>query len=398
MLQRQLKSKVIEAAKQYPIVTILGPRQSGKSTLAKQAFPDYRYVSLEDPDHRAHAKNDPRDFLQQYDSRVIIDEVQRVPDLFSYLQTHTDEKNTVGQYILTGSEQFELGKNMTQTLAGRTAIMRLLPLSLSEMYQRAPQTCWVGGVLQDTITKPEISKYQAIWQGGYPRIQQQDIDPFQFHRDYVDTYVSRDVRKILDIGNLNQFELFMRLLAGRAGQLVNYNDLSRDVGVSNTTIKRWISVLEQSFLITTLQPYYKNFNKRQVKSPKLYFLDTGLLCYLLGIRHPEQLMTHPLVGSIFENYAYSEMLKSYYNCAEKPNAYFWATVAGELDVIFEVGYQQQVTSEIKLAATMSDKFFKSSKDWRLLNIDAKQSQYLVYGGGEKQQRQGVIVLPWFMIS
>lgn len=398
MLKRHILPYLQKYARQYPIVTITGPRQSGKSTLVKASFPEYRYISLEDPDHRMHALEDPRDFLSNYPAQIILDEVQRVPNLFSYLQTHVDHYSTPGQYILTGSEQFELGKNISQTLAGRTAILRLLPLSCAELLDRPPQQCWFGHKLTPS-DPPTFNKYQALLNGGYPRIQQYQLDPFQFHRDYLETYITRDLRKMLDIGNLAQFELFMRLLAGRSAQQLNYSSLSNEVGVADNTIKRWLSVLQQSYIVATTPPYFRNTNKRLVKAPKVYFLDTGLLCYLLNIRTEDQVKTHPLIGAIFETFIYTELVKAFYHQSEKPNLHYWSIQNGpEIDIVLELGPEHFINAEIKLASTLTEKFFKHFAAWETFANPRQQTNFLIYGGETWLKRKGIEVIPWFAVS
>ena len=398
MLQRQITPYLQQFTKQYPIVTVTGPRQSGKSTLVKTTFPHYKYVSLEDPDIRQFAQNDPREFLQNYACHVIFDEVQRVPELFSYLQTLVDQTDEPGQFILTGSEQFEISHNISQSLAGRTAIIRLLGLSQSELFETEPQQCWHHQQLTPRPT-PRQDKYTAILNGGYPRIVKHNLNPFQFYRDYFETYVTRDLRQMTAITDIDQFITFVRVLAGWSGCQLNYAAISKIVGVSETTIRRWIAVLQQSYLITLQQPYYKNFKKRLVKSPKLFFLDTGLLCYLLNIRNVDQLKTHPQVGEIFETYIISELLKNFYNACETPYIYYWNVQnQGEVDVLIELTADQYCLAEIKLASTIIPSFFKGFTAFDKAAQPKSSYRYLIYGGGQWLIRNQTQLIPWFGVG
>ncbi|MCK4379143.1 MAG: ATP-binding protein, partial [Deltaproteobacteria bacterium] len=284
MIERILADKCQELVQKYPLLTITGPRQSGKTTLVRTLFHHYRYLSFEDPDIRLYAAEDPRGFLQEYPDHVILDEVQRVPEIFSYLQTHTDLKNENGQFILTGSQHFLLSEGISQSLAGRTGILHLLPLSLEEI---------------GTTSISSLESY--LLKGGYPRLHDHHIDPADFFPGYTATYLERDIRLIKNIVNLPIFERFLRLCAGRVGQLVNFSSLADDVGISHNTVKAWLSLLETSFIVFRLQPHYKNYKKRLVKMPKLYFWDSGLLCSLLGIETESQLASHFLCGNIFES-------------------------------------------------------------------------------------------------
>jgi len=284
MLKRTLEKKLKKAAKQYPVVTLTGPRQSGKTTLVKMAFPDYEYLSLEEPDHRAFAIEDPRGFLSQFSEKVILDEIQRAPDLFSYIQTIVDTKDISGQFILTGSQNFLLLQKVSQSLAGRCAVLHLLPFSLSELNQRRPLPIdSIGRQLpgKNRFLNEKLSS--VLFKGFYPRIHDKSLEPIDWLGNYFQTYIERDVRDVLNVGDLETFSRFVRLCAGRSGQLLNLSSLANDCGITHTTSKRWISILETSFIVFLLRPHYKNFSKRLIKSPKLYFLDTGLLSYLLRI-------------------------------------------------------------------------------------------------------------------
>ena len=295
MINRTLKDKLLSLAKQYPILTLTGPRQSGKSTLLQNTFPNYRYVSLEDPDMREFAQTDPRGFLRSYSNRVILDEVQRVPTLFSYLQTHVDQINDVGMFLLAGSQNFLLMPNVTQSLAGRAAVLKLLPFSHTELFaaNRLPETL-----------------EEEIFQGMYPRIYDKSLNANEYYRFFTETYVQHDVRLLKNIGDLDSFIRFLKLCAGRIGQLLNLSSLANDCGISVPTAKNWLSVLEASYIAYTLKPFHSKFSKRFVKTPKLYFYDTGLACSLLGIRTANDLESHFLRGGLFENLIVNEFIKN----------------------------------------------------------------------------------------
>lgn len=343
MIQRLLQTKLSELIQKYPIVTLTGPRQSGKSTLLRYSFPDYKYVSLEDPDIRLFATDDPRGFLSTYPDKTIIDEAQRVPTLFSYIQTHTDKAGKEGMYLLAGSHNFLLMENINQSLAGRTAILKLLPFSHTEMKK--------GDILPCSID-------EEIFKGNYPRLYDKNIAPSDYYPFYVQTYVERDVRLMKNIGDLSKFIRFIKLCAGRIGQLLNLSSLANECGVAVSTISAWISVLEASYLCYLLKPDYNNYAKRLVKTPKLYFYDTGLACSLLDIRTPEQVSTHFLRGGLFENMVINEFIKSSYNRGEEPSLTFWRDSTGnEVDLLQYVN-GKQYAYEIKSGATFSPDFLR----------------------------------------
>ncbi len=376
MINRKLGRKLKELAEKYPFVTLTGPRQSGKTTLVQTIFADYQYLSLEDPDIRLYAAEDPRGFLQEYPGRVILDEVQRVPEIFSYLQTHTDRQNKNGQFILTGSQHFLLSEGISQSLAGRTGILHLMPLSIEEIEPTATATL-----------------ENFLLQGGYPRLHVNNLTPADFFPNYTATYLERDIRLIKNIASLPLFERFLRLCAGRAGQLVNFSSLADDVGISHNTVKSWLNLLETSFIIFQLQPHYKNYKKRLVKMPKLYFWDSGLLCSLLGIETEEQLRSHFMRGSIFESTIISELIKYRYNRGRGNNCYFWRDRHGkEIDCIIEKTTEKLIPVEIKSGKTVSPDFFKEIAYWQRLakNTDG----YVIYGGEQRQTRKMATVLPW----
>lgn len=366
--------------KQYPIVTITGPRQSGKTTLCKKIFRDLDYVSLEDITNRGFAENDPLQFLDKFKKGAIIDEVQRVPLLLSYLQTFVDNIGRNSLFVLTGSRQFELMDSINQSLAGRTALIKLLPFSYDEIYTGKKQTL-----------------EEILYKGFYPRIFAEKLNPTEMYSFYTSTYLERDVRQIINVQDLRTFEIFLKLCAGRNAQVVNYSAIGNDCGIDNKTVKKWLSILEASYIIRLVSPYYKNLNKRLIKSPKLYFYDTGLVCYLLGIHNPEHLDSHPLMGAIFESYVFSELWKSYYNNIISDNLFYFRDTRGrEIDVILDkvVSISQL---EIKKSSTINNTFFKTLEYLKTLNIPIEKS-FLVYGGDETYFRQDTWIISWRKIS
>ncbi len=378
MIERKAASLALQLAKQYPVLTITGPRQSGKTTLCRMIFGNRAYVSLEDVDERNFARQDPRGFLNRFPDGAVIDEIQRVPDLLSYIQTIVDQNRKDGFFILTGSQQFELLEGISQSLAGRTALIRLLPFTLSEAYGSA-----------NTI--PSIDR--VLYTGFYPRIFDKNLDPGQAMLFYVNTYVERDLRLLINIKDLSKFEIFLKLCAGRTGQILNMSGLGNDCGVNHSTIKSWISVLEASYIVKLLRPYYRNFNKRLVKSPKLYFLDTGLASFLLDIQNESQMATHPLKGSLFENFVIAEILKSRFNMGKTDNLYYFRDNAGnEIDLICDHGIQIDAV-EIKSGQTVASDFFKGLKYLSKVTDSIRQS-YLCYGGDTDFVRQGVNITSW----
>ena len=378
MIARQSFEKVQELAQQFKSVAILGPRQSGKTTLSRAAFPEKPYVSLENPDARRFALEDPRGFLQQFPNGAILDEIQRTPEILSYLQQILDEDPRRGKFVLTGSNNFLLVQSLTQSLAGRVAYLDLLPLSLAELKP-------LDKALDDVDT--------CIFQGGYPALWAEGIPAANWFPAYLRTYVERDVRTIRNLENLAAFEKTIALCAGRVGQLLNRQNIALEAGVSDKTVEAWLGILQASYIVFLLPPRFQNFNKRIVKSPKLYFYDTGLACYLLGIRRPEDLRLHPFRGALFENLMVVEMLKARLNQGERSNLFHWRDSTGnEVDVIVDKGILQKAV-EIKSSQTISDTFFKGLRYWEKLSEQSGGT--IVYGGDETQIRSsGLQVIPW----
>jgi len=394
MIPRHLTETIRRAATQYPVVSLTGPRQSGKTTLVRSVFPDYAYVSLESPDHRAFALEDPRGFLRQFSGKAILDEVQRAPDLFSYIQEIVDATNCPGQFVLTGSHNFLLMERVGQTLAGRCSVLHLLPLTRAELTGRAPMTISEAGFSAPPAIGAADDWCEVVFQGGYPRIHDRGLDCREWLRNYCETYLERDVRDVLKVGDLEAFSRFLRLCAGRSGQLLSWTGLGADAGIAHATARRWLSILEASFLVARLRPFHKKFNKRLVKSPKLYFLDSGLLCFLLRIRSPEELRFHGARGAIFESWVVSELLKNYYNRGESPDVYFWRDSNGrEVDLVLDLG-GRCIAVEIKSGETVVDDFFKSLRYWRHLPGQADSPAAVVYGGNTSFVRDGADVRSW----
>ena len=398
MIARHLSKTLKAAARDYPVVTLTGPRQSGKTTLVRAAFPRHRYASLEDPDTRTFATEDPRGFLDQFRGRVILDEVQRVPDLFSYIQGIVDRVNRPGQFILSGSQNFLLMHRVTQSLAGRCAVLRLLPFSRSELMGRPirdiAKSFQARQPGRSTAAKKAADLFETLFTGGFPRIHDKGLKPQSWLANYYQTYLERDVRDLLNVGDIEGFGRFVRLCAGRSGQLLNASSLAADAGVSHTTARRWLSILEASFVIYLLRSHHRNFNKRLVKSPKLYFLDTGLLCYLLRVQSAEDLIAHAARGAIFETWVVSEALKNVYNRGAEPDLYFWRDSAGhEVDLLIDLG-AKQIPIEVKSGQTVASDFFAEIDYWRNLARQPGSTAGLVYGGEASHTRRGIAVLSW----
>ena len=379
MIDRDAAQTISTLLRGFPIVTLTGPRQSGKTTLAKALFKDRPYASLEDPDLRQAAMDDPRSFLGRYPDGGVLDEVQRCPDIISYLQTMVDADGRMGLYILTGSQQFGLMSKITQSLAGRTGFVELLPFSIPELAKahKLPESA-------DTM----------LLNGCYPPLYDRKLQPSSWFGAYVTAYVERDVRQLLKVHELETFQRFVRLCAGRTGQLLNLSSLATECGITHNTAKSWISVLEASYLIFLLRPHHASLGKRLVKMPKLYFYDVGLVSWLLGMRAPEQIETHPLRGSIFETFIISELMKSWLNRGEKPAFSFWRDSNGnEVDLIFEQG-SKLMPIEIKSGKTIARDSFTGLERWCTLAGKAVMEPTLIYGGSESYQHKGIRVLGW----
>ncbi len=380
LVYRKIKDSIKQLIDKYPIIALTGPRQSGKTTLLKFIFSDYRYVSLENPDMRNFAETDPQSFLKQYDKYVIFDEVQRVPHLFSYIQSIVDDSGIMGQFIFSGSQNFHLMQNITQSLAGRVAIFRLFPFDFQEL----KSADW----LQNDYTT-------HLLKGFYPAIYDRNIRAVDFYPNYIETYIQRDVSELLAIQDMSLFRKFLALCATRAGQILNMSNLARKCGISSPTVKSWLSALENSYVIFFLQPYYKNFNKRVIKSPKLYFYDTGLLCNLLRISDLSQINDQTIKGALFENMVVSEYMKKKYHKNERQtDLWFWRDSEGnEVDLLIEKPHETEIV-EIKSTQTIMSNLFKGLNYYAALETDAKLVKTLVYGGSERQERRVARVLPW----
>ena len=379
MIPRIITPYIERLTAKFPVLAITGPRQSGKTTLLKHLFQNYQYVSLENPETRIFAQEDPKGFLETYPKKVIFDEIQRVPDLFSYLQEIVDQSGMEGQFILSGSQNFLLLEKITQSLAGRVALFKLLPFSFAELKgQNLLATDWS----------------EAAYKGFYPRIYDKDILPSDFYSNYIETYVERDVRNLINIKDLTLFRNFVKLCAGRIGQILNLSSLANDCGISQPTAQAWLSILESSYIIFTLPPYYKNFSKRVIKSPKLYFYDTGLAASLLGITEAGQINTHYLKGGLFENMIIAELLKQDFNQGQKADFYFWRDSNGnELDCLIERAGQIEVI-ELKAGKTINTDYFKNLKYFKEIAGELIAQSYLIYGGNQNQKRTQAIVRKW----
>lgn len=395
MIPRTLLPFLVKQSDYYPVVSLTGPRQSGKTTLARMAFPEYGYTNLEDPQQRAYAREDPQEFLRQHPGGMIIDEAQRAPDLFSYIQVLADETRQSGRFILTGSHNFLLMRSIKQSLAGRVAVLHLMPLSQAEIQGRKPiELETLGRAIPVQDNEREFDLLKSLHRGGYPRLYEKSIAPGDWLANYVRTYVERDVQEVLRVGDLETFGRFLALCAGRSGQLVNYSSLAGDCGITHPTARSWLSILETSFIIRLLRPHHRNFNKRLVKSPKLYFLDTGLLCYLLRIRSAEELRNHSQRGAVFESHVHAELIKNYLNRGVVPDLYFWRDSAGaEVDFMIEQA-GTLVPVEVKSGTTLANDSLNGLKRWQIITGHEEQPSALIYGGSECQKRSGVVILSW----
>jgi hypothetical protein len=377
IVKRLIEPVLKRLARQYPVVTITGPRQSGKTTLCRAVFPGKPYVSLEALDTRQFAEEDPRGFLSRYPDGAVLDEIQRVPGIVSYIQSIVDEKKKAGRFILTGSQQFEVMSNITQSLAGRTALIKLLPFSIAE--------------LQGKFKIPSADP--LLYQGFYPRIYDMGLNPTQALGDYLETYVERDLRLLITIRDLSLFQKFLRLCAGRIGQILNLQGLANEVGISHTTARSWITILEASYIVFLLQPYYRNISRRLVKAPKLYFYDTGLASYLLGIENVKQMSRDPLRGNLFENMVITEALKFRFNQGKRSNITFYRDSAGnEVDMIYEAG-RDVFPVEIKAGATVTGDYFRGLKNFIKTYPHVPWGGGIIYGGDDTQSRNGIKISP-----
>ena len=379
MILRTALSTVQRLARGFPIVALTGPRQSGKTTLARAAFPGKPYVSLENPDQLAYATADARRFLANYPDGAIIDEVQRCPELFSYLQGWVDERRRMGDFVLTGSQQFGLLSKITQSLAGRVGLVHLLPFSQSEL---------AGAGMAST------SVDVALWQGAYPALYDRGLSPEDWFPNYVATYVERDVRQLLAVRELGLFQRFLKMCAARCGQLLNLSSLAADCGISHVTARQWLTVLEASYIVRLLAPYHRNFGKRLVKTPKLYFLDVGLAAWLLGIRDASTIATHAMRGALFETFVIGEFIKQRHNAGQPAELYFWRDNVGhEIDLLFETGSRLQPV-EIKSGMTFSYGWLDAAKRWKELAGAAALDPWVIHGGDRSFECEGGHVFSW----
>ena len=383
MIRRVLETRLRALARKFPVVTVTGPRQSGKTTLCRAVFPDKPYVSLEAPDVQDFARRDPRAFLAEHPDGAVLDEVHRVPDLLSYVQTAVDARPVAGRFILTGSANFALLQSLGQSLAGRTALLELLPLSLEEVRRFAD---------------PPVDLFDLLRRGSYPAVYDRGLEPGDWYPSYVATYLERDVRTILNVGDLVAFQTYLRLCAGRVGQLVNLSSLGADAGVTHGTAKSWLSVLEAGYVAWRLPPFHANVSKRLIKTPKLHFVDSGLACYLLGIRSPDQLRDHPLRGAVFETWVVSEILKSRTHRGLSPSLSFFRDRKGaEVDVVVELG-RDLLAVETKSGQTVAGDFLAGLETVASVvassRLRRKVRGFVVYGGAEPQRRSAGTVVPW----
>ncbi len=382
-IPRQIATIIKAQQSKFPVLAVTGPRQSGKTTLLRELFSDYSYVTLENPNTRSFASEDPIGFLNQYDQNVIFDEIQRVPALFSYIQSRVDESRIMGQYILSGSQNFHLLNSITQTLAGRVALFKLLPLDFTELK--------ANDLLEDSYTSASIK-------GFYPAIFDRKIDPRVFYANYIQTYIERDVTELLNIRDLKLFRTFLGLCAGRSGQLLNFSALANECDISHNTAKAWLSILESSYIIFLLQPYHQNFNKRLVKSPKLYFYDTGLLNHLLRITTADELEENRLKGQVFENMILAEYQKKNHHLYLHQDYYFWQdSNAHEVDLLMKKPGGFSIF-EIKATQTVSTGLFREMNRFEEIAAPAAINKTLIYGGAENEKRTKYSVLSWKNVS
>lgn len=381
-ITRQLERELRRQLDKYPILAVTGPRQSGKTTLLRYLFPEYTYVSLENENIRSFAVDDPVGFLNKFSSNVVFDEVQRAPGLFSYLQTAVDQSGQMGQFILSGSQNFHLMSRITQSLAGRVALFRLLPLDFSELH--------AGGLMPGRWT-------QMAWRGAYPALFSREIEPPVFYHNYIETYLNRDVAELSNVRDMRTFRQFLSLCAGRTGQLLNLANLARDCDISQPTAKAWLSILESSYILFLLQPYHKSYNKRIVKTPKLYFYDTGLACFLLGIRKPEDLELFDLAGNVFENLIIADFNKRNQHQYLFQEYWFWRDSNGnEVDLLTKNGLNLDIF-EIKSTQTLNTRLFSGLDYFTSISGEKINDRTLIYGGNESQNRTHYTVRAWMDI-
>ena len=393
MVRRNIESFILKFAQEYPVIAIVGPRQSGKTTLAQKLFPNHTYITLESLDNRQRAIRDPRQFLKDIGPFAVLDEIQRTPDLFSYLQEIVDNDPIPGKFVLTGSHQFLLMERISQTLAGRIVTFRLFPFTVNELFHLGADKA-ESDVFQPKKKPPDIpieDTDKIMYAGLYPRIHDRKLTPTRWYDSYVETYIERDVRQIIKIGDLNTFETFLTVTATLSGQQLNYAAVSSRVGISQPTVKSWLSILEASGIVFRLTPYYRNFAKRVVKTPKLFFTDTGLLCFLLKIRSVDQLKHNPLYGNVFETFIVSEFYKRIHHIGEKPDLHFWRDkTRNEVDLIAD-----DTPIEIKSAATWKPGFSSNIETWLRLEGNPVEKGYILYQGTEVMGIGGAVeIYPW----
>lgn len=381
MFKRDLVNTLMRFAK-FPVVGLFGPRQSGKTTLVKNVFKNHRYLNFEDPGIRDFATQDPKSFLKQYENQygIILDEFQYVPQILSYIQIESDEKKRPGYFVLIGSQNFLMNQAITQSLAGRIGILTLLPLSLHELKE--------NDLLPNDVHK-------LILSGNYPRIYAEHFTTEEFYPSYIHSYVERDIRQLINVENLRKFRKFMQLCAARIGQLLNVSDLAVSCGINERTVESWLSILEASYIIFLLQPHHKNFNKRIIKTPKLYFYDTGLACALLGIKLLEEFSLSSVKGNLFESLIIADFYKQFYNSGSQPSLYFWRDKNGYIEIDCLMDRAGQLTPlEIKSGETISNMFFESLKKWHELAKTNMEDGYIIYGGDLTQNRKIGKVISW----
>jgi predicted AAA+ superfamily ATPase len=379
MVPRIAEKTLKRYSKGFPVVCITGPRQSGKTTLAKMTFPDKQYLSLEDPDTALLARSDPRGFLETYPDGLILDEAQYIPELFLYIKSAADKDPKPGKYIITGSQQFNLMEKITESLAGRAAFLTLLPFSVAEIS--------ANGICAD-------DPWEIMLKGLYPPLYDRDISSGDFYSAYIASYVERDLRQLINVKELNTFQIFLKLCASRIGGILNLSSLADDCGITHNTAKAWLSILEISGIIFFLRPYFKNFGKRLIKTPKLYFTDSGLACRLLGIQTTEQLFLNPLRGSLFEGFIISELIKNRLNLGEKSELWFWRDNTGmEIDCLIEKG-GKLLAIELKSGKTFNEEMTQGLVKWQSIYTESSGNILLIYAGGQKSVFKGIKVLPW----